>query len=718
MTSAREKVNILMVDDMPAKLLSYEAILGDLDENLIKATSAREALEQLLKKEIAVVLMDVSMPEVDGFELAAMIHEHPRHGETAIIFVSGVHLSDIDRVKAYQRGAVDYISVPIIPEILRAKVSVFVELYRRRQQLEQVKLELEQRVAERTVELQKRNEELQKLNTDLLNSEESLQETQRNLRKALSAAEQASRLKDEFLATVSHELRTPLNAILGWAHLLQSSSLDPSVYSSGLAAITSSAKNQVQIINDLLDSERIVNGKMTLQPQTVSLADLLSTTLNTLAHAVSAKNIGVFFTFSEDARRLFVYVDQQRLQQVFWNILSNAVKFSPSGGKVEVRMEKDQSEAIVTFQDWGKGIRPEFLPFVFERFRQEDSSTTRRFGGLGLGLSIAKHFIEMHGGTITAESEGEGKGSRITVRLPSTLFRDAREQQPIEARSAPPEVPFPNVVNARILLVDDDIHTLDVLRQAFMNAGAEIKVCESSVVALRLLDRWQPDLLISDLAMPEHDGYWLIRQIRSSQSILKEIPAIALTAHASRADQDAALAAGFHLFVAKPAEPQKILTVVNGLIERSRNEMKTVLTEPHISTKSAELAGKKILLVEDDPLFTKMLEIAFRAQGLNLRSAGTASEGFRIATDWLPDAIISDLGLPDEDGFSFIGKIRALPSSDRSTVPALALSGYGKEEGNRALAAGFQAYKIKPVDPATLITFLEELFKSPPVHQE
>lgn len=559
-----------MVDDMPSKLLSYEAILAELDENLIKATSAREALECLLKREIAVVLMDVSMPEVDGFELAAMIHEHPRHRETAIIFVSGVHLTDIDRVKAYQHGAVDYVSVPVIPEILRAKVSVFVDLYRKRLELEHLNLELERRVAERTEELEKRNDELQKLNTVLIQSEESLRQSQHSLQQALAAAQQASRLKDEFLATVSHELRTPLNAILGWSRILQqSSTADPSVVASALGAIANSAKNQAELINDLLDTERIINGKMNLQPKRVSLTDLLSAALNTLAHAISAKNIRISYRLDEEAHSLFLYADPQRLQQVFWNVLSNAVKFSQPDGAIEIQIERNAAEARIIFQDWGRGISSDFLPFVFDRFRQEDSSTTRKFGGLGLGLSIAKQLIELHGGTITAHSQGEGAGSTFIVHLPSTLFVETPTLTSLNINTSMST--YPNLSGARVLLVDDDTNTLEMLTEAFKAQGSEIRASQSGLVALGMVNAWPPDLLISDVAMPNHDGYWLISQIRSGKSATKDVPAIALTAHATRSDESAALESGFNVFLSKPIEPGDLLAAAVALLENRKS---------------------------------------------------------------------------------------------------------------------------------------------------
>jgi signal transduction histidine kinase len=712
MAIKRDRVNILMVDDMPSKLLTYEAILSELDENLIKATSAREALEYLLRKQIAVVLMDVSMPEVDGFELAAMIHEHPRHHETAIIFVSGVHLSDLDRMKAYQRGAVDYVSVPIIPEILRAKVSVFVELYRKRLQLEEINTELERRVTERTEELQKRNEELNALNQELLRSEESIRKSQRSLQQALLAAEQASRMKDEFLATVSHELRTPLNTILGWAHILQSSKVEPGIAASGLAAIASSAKNQAQIINDILDTERIVNGKMTLQPQSVSITDILSSALNTLAHAISAKNLRVISKFGKETHHLMLFVDLQRLQQVFWNVLSNAVKFSPNGGKIEIEVEKTTAELIVTFQDHGKGINPEFLPFVFDRFRQEDSTTTRKFGGLGLGLSIAKHLVELHGGTISGESDGEGRGSRFSIHLPSTLFSENVIEHTVlkNIPSTPSETSLPYLMNARILLVDDDPNTLALLVQALKGMGAEVRSIQSGLVALGIANTWEPDLLISDIAMPDHDGYWLIRQVRSGKTRICNIPCIALTAYASLSDQSEALAAGFDTFIPKPVEPFEILNIANRLLESRKHPMTILDKQPTLG--NGALFGKKILLVEDDLLFTEVVRMAIQAEGAEFRSTNSAGEAAKIVKEWQPNAIISDLGLPEEDGFAFMEKIRTSSQNQPSGIPVLALSGYGNEEGSRAIAAGFKAFKTKPVDPSSLISYLVEIFKT------
>jgi PAS domain S-box-containing protein len=548
-----------------------------------------------------------------------------------------------------------------------------------------------------------------------IRSEISLRETQQKIQSALESAEEANRIKDEFLATVSHELRTPLNTILGWAHMLQSKTNKDPKSISAIDAIYSSAKNQAQIVDDLLDISRIISGKMNLNPEIVLLSEILSASVSTVSHAISAKNINLNIQYTDDTEDICLYGDAQRLQQVFWNLLSNAVKFTPADGSIEISVGRSLSEVTVSVKDTGMGISAEFLPVIFERFRQVDSSTTRKFGGIGLGLSIAKHLVELHGGTIWVESKGQGKGAKFVVTLPLTHLHThtaagLQEQTPGEFN----EAIFANLQEKRILLVDDDNDTLKLIAELFESSSAQLRTASSAKEGLQILKQWKPDLLISDIAMPEHDGYWLINQLRLASSEMKKIPAIALTAYASVADREKVLAAGFEMFVPKPVVPLELLKTAKELLERESSKVIKSSSKNLKESSASELAPLKILLVEDDLLSTDVFRFALEEKGFEFRSASKAADALEILKEWNPDVIVSDLGLPDEDGYSLIKKIRTLPDSQKAAIPAIALTGYGVSEGNAAVSAGFQIFRSKPIDPDTLIKIVKEVATAAP----
>jgi len=553
-------VNILLVDDQPAKLLSYEAILADLGENLIKATSGKEALEQLLRRQIAVVLIDVVMPELDGFELASMIRNHPRFQKTAIILVSGVLTEDRDRLRGYDSGAVDYVSVPIVPGILRAKVSVFAELFRKREELALLNQELERRVEERTAEIQ-----------GLLKSTEE----------ARREAEKANQLKDDFLAMLSHELRTPLNAITGWAHLLSTGTLDAATQAKAVESINRNALMQTRLIADLLDVSRIVSGRLRLDLQQIELPLVIRSAVDTVRPAAEAKGIRLQADVARDVGS--ISADSARLQQVVSNLLSNAVKFTPPDGHVQVRVERIEPSLVLTVQDDGPGIQPEILPYIFDRFRQGDSSTTRSHKGLGLGLAIVRHLVEMHGGTVMARNRQDRSGAIFEVRLPLWGgFVPALSGAPAAAVEAQPWKPSPVSLKAmRVLVVDDEADAREVVAAALEACGAHVMATGSTADALEVLQRERPDLLVADIEMPGEDGYTLIRKVRSLAADRGgQIPAVALTAYASSSDRAKALEAGFNRHVPKPVEPRELISVIDLLTRpNAKGDDGTALTE-------------------------------------------------------------------------------------------------------------------------------------------
>jgi PAS domain S-box-containing protein len=371
---------------------------------------------------------------------------------------------------------------------------------------------------------------------------------------ARAEAEAANRAKDEFLATLSHELRTPLNAILGWGHVLNRGRSDPQIVDRALETIMRSARQQAQLVEDLLDLSSIISGRFRLNPRPVDLVAVLTAALESVRPAVHAKRIRIETQFDPSVGA--VAGDPGRLEQVFWNLLSNAVKFTPSGGTIRVQLEAEPSRATVTVSDTGIGIAPGVLPVIFERFRQGDSSITRAHGGLGLGLAIVRQLVELHGGTVEAASPGEGRGSTFKVSLPILAVR-AFER----AGGGPRPEALPRCDGIRVLVVDDDPDGRELIALLLRDAGAGVTVAASATEALRALGSARPDVLISDLAMPEIDGYELIRRVRSSAGGAG-IGALALTAHASAEARATAFMAGFDTYVSKPVDPGELVAAV------------------------------------------------------------------------------------------------------------------------------------------------------------
>jgi PAS domain S-box-containing protein len=742
-------VNVLLVDDHPENLVALEAILGELGQNLVRANSGEEALRCLLHQDFAVILLDVQMPGMDGFETANLIRQRPRSRNTPIIFLTAFNTSDDFMVKGYSLGAVDYLFKPLNPAILTSKVTVFVELF------------------QKTAEVERQSAQLQQINSELKRSEErfrllsncspvgiflmdtagrytyanpscraicgfSVQEewqtdwtnyihtddrqqaladwssciqqgepysnefrieppdlipfasdqfpdvkwvhvrsspmhsdqgellghvgtiediTDRQQAEinraqvireqtARQQAEAANRMKDEFLAIVSHELRTPLNSILGWAQMLLNRKLNESTTERALQTIERNARSQAQLIEDILDVSQIIRGKLRLTKQPVKIASLIEAVIETVGPAANDKSIAIETDFDHTAEK--VYGDSERIRQIIWNLLSNSIKFTPEQGRVTIKLSRiNQAEhesqyqlknqhsaysplyeieppaspiaaeyAQIQIADSGIGISPSFLPYVFDRFRQADSTTTRPYGGLGLGLAIVHHLVEQHHGTIWVESAGEGQGSTFTVNLPLFISTplgsenvelksaDLYGAEPHKSESYPAQINFQNGGNSlensqinnessilrnslstgnkdinsvleqiQILVVEDHHDTREFIAMVLQEVGATVATVASVRAAIRSLEQFRPDVLISDIGMPLEDGYMLMRKVGKVMSS-RSIPAIALTAYARAEDQNQALAAGFAFYVTKPFEPQTLIDTIAKAVGR------------------------------------------------------------------------------------------------------------------------------------------------------
>jgi len=563
-------VSLLLVDDHPENLLALEAILKDTGHTLVRAGSGADALRAVLRQEFALILMDVAMPDLDGYETVELIRRRERSRHTPVIFLTANFKSDTHVFRGYSVGAVDYLFKPFVPEVLLSKVAVFVELYTKRHAikdsadaLKRAYDEMEQRVEARTSELAETNRSLK---TEIAERQRVEMERAALLEREQHArleAQAMNRMKDEFLATLSHELRTPLNAILGWTHILQVGTRDDAAVDRATRVIKSNAQAQAQLVADILDVSRIIGGKLNLHLGLVSIRAVIEAALESVQPAADAKGIVVDTAFGEVAP---IIADRDRLQQVMWNLLSNAIKFTPKEGRVRIEVQAHARDIVVTVSDSGQGIDPEFLPHVFERFTQADSSFSRLHGGLGLGMAIVRHLVELHGGTVAAASDGKDRGATFTVSIPQGVRPSEGSLPELERRTEARVTGWqsvPMLHDITVLVVDDDAEAREIVELMLQTRGARVIACASATEALEVVTAYPPDVLISDIAMPGRDGLELIRRVRELRPQQGgRVPAIALTAYAGPHNSEMTLAAGFQRHMTKPVEPADLITAV------------------------------------------------------------------------------------------------------------------------------------------------------------
>ncbi len=523
-----DKVNILLVDDQPGKLLTYEAILSQLGENLIVASSGSEALEHLLKTDITVVLMDVSMPELDGFELAEIIRQHPRYQKTAIIFVSAVHLSDLDRLKGYASGAVDYVSVPIVPELLRAKVSVFTELYRKTRESERLNQELEQRVADRTAEL------------------EASMAKQTELTHRL---QEADHRKDEFLALLAHELRNPLAPIQNAVNIMRRPEAGDADQAWCREVIERQVAQLTRLVDDLLDVSRITQGKIKLRLEPLDVTTIVHRAIETSQPLIDSQKHRLNLTVTP--LPIQVLGDPARLTQVVANLLNNAANYQEPEGEIDLEVDREGEMAVIRVKDRGIGIAPEILPKIFELFLQGDLRPwVGSRGGLGIGLSLVKTLVEMHGGNVLVTSDGEGQGSEFVVRLPAlidtTALPSTVREDVSEHRASP----------RRVLVVDDNRDAAESLAILLKRDGHEVEVALDGQSALLRFAGRKPDVVLLDLLLPGIDGFEICRRMRLGG--LADCRIIAMTGFGQQRDRERSKEAGFDFHLVKPFSMEEL----------------------------------------------------------------------------------------------------------------------------------------------------------------
>jgi signal transduction histidine kinase len=547
----QDEIKILLVDDEPRNLDTLEAILDDPSYHLLRAGDADSALRRLLEHDVAAIVLDIKMPGINGFELAELIKGTKRFRQIPIVFLTAYMVDDKDVLTGYGAGAVDYLTKPVNPLILRHKVAVFAELFRKSRALADLNEKLEVRVRERTADL-----------------------------------EHANRMKDEFLATISHELRTPLNAMLGWSVLLRHDPHNVEKLRRGLEVIERNARAQERLVTDLLDVSRIVSGKLRLKMTEFPLANAIRAAVDVVRHAAEAK--GIRLVLDLDPAMGMTIGDAGRLQQVVWNLLANAIRYTSPSGRVTITTQRRASEHVVRVEDTGVGIPVEHLPHIFEPFRQVDSSTTRAHGGLGLGLALVRHLVEAHGGTVDAQSDGAGRGAVFTMTLPVravglTEVDWAEAEAGTGTTATPSSSPWgEKLANTRVLVVEDDPDSLDVVRVMLEDAGACVATAAGATEALRAVDASPAfDVIVSDIGLPGMDGYEFMRRIRAG-SPGREVPAIALTAYTRGEDVERAVQAGYQEHLPKPVDSRKLIEVVKTLVEANTTRSGSA-REPHLA---------------------------------------------------------------------------------------------------------------------------------------
>ncbi|HEY6926315.1 MAG TPA: response regulator [Steroidobacteraceae bacterium] len=522
------RVLIINCDDTVETRYTKTRILRQAGYEVIECSTGQETLQKTRELMPDLVLLDVQLQDMSGLDVCRRIKEDAVTGTIPVIQISATFITKDHAREALKYGADIYLTEPLEPKELETVVSVLLRLAR---------------------------------------TEAGLREALARERAARAQAEEATQIKDQFLANLSHELRTPMNIIIGWSHLLRTGPLDESQRTRATEAIERAARSQAQLIEDLLDVSRIVAGKFRLVKQDIDAGRILQLAIDSLKLVGQAKQLTITMTREGDDAR--ISGDPDRLQQVFWNLLSNAVKFTPSGGRVDARLKTSATQVTIEVTDTGVGIDPEFLPFVFERFRQADSTSTRQHSGIGLGLAIVRHVVELHGGTVRADSAGEGQGATFTVTLPRL---DQAAQPGFNEAGA---LPAANDAGGfshppiRVLLVEDDPDAREVTAAGLTKAGFEVHAVSGAIKALELLDVWLPDVVVSDIGMPGMDGYEFVRLLRARPPDRGgKVAALALTAFAGIGDAARAHASGYQEHLSKPISPDALAQAILALKRR------------------------------------------------------------------------------------------------------------------------------------------------------
>lgn len=546
-----EKINILLVDDQPSRLLTYEAILEPLRQNLVKARSGTAALQCLMEMEFAAILLDVSMPGMSGFETAELIHRHPRFEQTPIIFVTGVHVTDMDRLRGYQMGAVDYVYVPVVAEILRGKVQVLVQLHQQRRELQR----LNRSLAAANAELAQAHSDLRAEKTrELEQANKALKAEIAERERVQQALHDAARRKDQFLAILAHELRNPLSAIHNGVQVLRA----PSVTDPRILWVRDLLDRQVthltRLIDDLLDVSRITSGRIQLKKEPVDLSLIIGRAVETTRPLIEKGKHQMTLKISNEP--VCVEGDSVRLVQMIDNLLTNAAKYTEEGGSISVTLETEQlsgnapEQAVIRVRDNGRGIPSHMLDQIFNLFAQANPPVDRTQGGLGIGLSLARGLAALHGGTVEANSAGTGQGSEFIVRLPRCPVPDMVEDEASEQA--------PHRESAlQVLLVDDNVDSAMGLAMCLEGRGHDVRLAYTGEAGLAAAFEHRPEVVLLDLGLPGMSGYEVAKRLRAN-SKTREAVIVAMTGFSGESNRQRAMAEGFDHYLVKPVSHEAL----------------------------------------------------------------------------------------------------------------------------------------------------------------